>query len=358
MEKGKIILNVDQKADRSAYNKDYFKRPDIRARENARLRDNRKKITIEQKRERFISKGKPIPPKYMTDAELLAHKEANRQRKREAERKRLENPEYRERKRAKDRERLENKEVRARKRAMDRERAKTPDVSARKLEISKMFRGTDKYKEWARIHQEQVSAKHREARIIDNIGSSCDIVHIKCECCGNSSIKSAAFVGVSIVKSTHCNECAKGKRIPRTVEIICADCGDICQGNRRRRVCDPCAKIRFKDRKRNDPKEAARKKEQGVSLRSRARKHGAYMDTVNVGKVYERDKWRCVSCGCKVERTRHHQPNRATIDHRIPLSRGGSHTYENCQTMCVMCNSKKEASIPVNVQLSVFDMVR
>lgn len=91
--------------------------------------------------------------------------------------------------------------------------------------------------------------------------------------------------------------------------------------------------------------------------KDRARIAGAYMDTVNVRKVYERDKWRCVSCRCKVERTRYHQPNRATIDHRIPLSRGGSHTYENCQTMCVMCNSKKEASMPIDVQLTVFDRV-
>ena len=95
----------------------------------------------------------------------------------------------------------------------------------------------------------------------------------------------------------------------------------------------------------------------GTSSAHRARYYGCVTESVNRLSVYERDRWRCVSCGCKVVIARQYQSNRATIDHRIPLSRGGSHTYENCQTMCMMCNSKKEATMPIGRQLTVFDRV-
>lgn len=281
-----------------------------------------------------------------------------REKKSAANLKRMENPEYRERKREIDRLRLENKEVRDRKRAIDRQRRKLPEFVYRDLETSKRFRQTAKYKEWARIRQNQISEKNRKEWILNNLGKSCGITFVNCVCCSKHIVKRSIIVGVSIVKSTHCNDCAKGKRIPRTVDVICSDCGVVCQGNRARKVCDSCAKVRFKDRKRNSPKEVARKKDRGSSMRGRARRYGAYIDKVSIKTVHDRDRWKCVCCGIKVVKSKHWQPNQATIDHRIPLSRGGSHTYENCQTMCMMCNSKKEATMPTGVQLSVFDMVR
>lgn len=33
-----------------------------------------------------------------------------------------------------------------------------------------------------------------------------------------------------------------------------------------------------------------------------------------------------------------------SIDHIIPLSRGGAHSYENCQISHLLCNIKKGAS--------------
>lgn len=289
---------------------------------------------------------------------VRVYSEEEKIRRREAERKRMADPELRAAKLAKDRLRMESKEVRDRKRAMDRDRQKLVDVAARNLASHRKYRKTGKFKEW----EKQWAEKTRAIAIENSIGRVCAIVLVKCLDCGCIETKRPHLVKDGKASSAYCSVHAKQHRRSYGVdykkfEIICSDCGIKCKGAGNRKVCNPCGKARFKERKRNDPNEIARKKEQGVSLRSRARKHGAYMDTVNVRKVFERDKWRCVSCHCKVERTRHYQPNRATIDHRIPLSRGGSHTYENCQTMCVMCNSKKEASMPTGVQLTVFDRV-
>ncbi len=289
---------------------------------------------------------------------VRVYTEDQKARKRETERLRRENPEYVARKNELTRIRMQNKEVRDRKRALDRERRKAPEVSARKLEASKKWRGTDKYKEWA---SERAINKHMKW-LSDNTGKVCRITIIRCLDCSVANTYPSYKVDHLRLKSKYCESCGQNHSqyegvVIKKVDVICVDCGDVCQGTRQKKVCESCRKSRIKERKRNSEKEAQWKKDRGGPLRRRARIAGAYMDTVNVRKVYERDKWRCVSCRCKVERTRHHQPNRATIDHRIPLSRGGSHTYENCHTMCVMCNSKKEASMPVDVQLTVFDRV-
>lgn len=48
--------------------------------------------------------------------------------------------------------------------------------------------------------------------------------------------------------------------------------------------------------------------------------------------VYERDAYRCVTCGTHID---------LTLDHRIPESKGGPTTFENLQTMCRPCNCRK-----------------
>lgn len=113
-------------------------------------------------------------------------------------------------------------------------------------------------------------------------------------------------------------------------------------------MCLPCKKERQKHLKRN------RKKQENKSLLTRARKYGVVKETISRAKVYDRDKYKCRVCGIKVVRTKTYAPNMATIDHIIPMSKGGPHTYENVQTLCAQCNSNKRDIIPSSVQLSIF----
>ena len=49
-------------------------------------------------------------------------------------------------------------------------------------------------------------------------------------------------------------------------------------------------------------------------------------------RVFERDAYRCVECTSHID---------LTCDHIVPESKGGETTFENLQTMCRPCNSKK-----------------
>lgn len=54
-------------------------------------------------------------------------------------------------------------------------------------------------------------------------------------------------------------------------------------------------------------------------------------------KVFERDKYRCVCCGT------HKQ---LSVDHVYPEVHGGSDEFDNLQTLCKPCNSKKGDALP------------
>lgn len=54
-------------------------------------------------------------------------------------------------------------------------------------------------------------------------------------------------------------------------------------------------------------------------------------------KVFQKDGFKCVSCGEK---------NRLTVDHIIPVVAGGGDDFSNLQTLCVWCNSSKGGRKP------------
>lgn len=59
-------------------------------------------------------------------------------------------------------------------------------------------------------------------------------------------------------------------------------------------------------------------------------------------KVFERDDWTCHICKRKIDRwLRGDAWMRATIDHVVPICKGGTHTYDNCAAAHWLCNMKK-----------------
>lgn len=78
----------------------------------------------------------------------------------------------------------------------------------------------------------------------------------------------------------------------------------------------------------------------GSTHRRRAKRFGRVYQPVDRIAVFERDGWRCKLCGIATPReklgTREHDA--PELDHVVPLSRGGDHTYENTQCACHDCN--------------------
>jgi 5-methylcytosine-specific restriction endonuclease McrA len=82
------------------------------------------------------------------------------------------------------------------------------------------------------------------------------------------------------------------------------------------------------------------------NARQKARANGVYYEPVNPLKVFKRDGWKCQQCGKKLN-----IKNRGTImddapelDHILPWSQGGEHSYKNTQLLCRKCNQEKGAT--------------
>lgn len=95
------------------------------------------------------------------------------------------------------------------------------------------------------------------------------------------------------------------------------------------------------DKKRANDRRLSVAKGSQSTHRNRAKRFGVEYNTLNAQVIFERDNWTCYLCGVKVERAKKYKPNRATLDHVIPLSKGGAHTYDNVKTCCNWCNSSK-----------------
>ena len=59
--------------------------------------------------------------------------------------------------------------------------------------------------------------------------------------------------------------------------------------------------------------------------------------------VFARDSWKCQYCGSHAE----------TVDHLIPRSRGGPHTWENVVAACKRCNGRKRDKLAHEVGLKL-----
>lgn len=116
------------------------------------------------------------------------------------------------------------------------------------------------------------------------------------------------------------------------------------------RVCngEDCRRRYNADRNRPHTSRWA-KSERGKELKAknqaryRARKKGARRAEYNRIEIFERDGWKCQLCGERVDqRLAGPNPRSASIDHIVPLSRGGDDAPWNVQLAHYGCNSSKK----------------
>lgn len=82
----------------------------------------------------------------------------------------------------------------------------------------------------------------------------------------------------------------------------------------------------------------------------RARRYGVAYEPVNRRRVFERDGYVCQICGDETQPDDPYNSLKApTLDHIVPVSAGGSHTYDNVQCACRDCNARKGDGRSVSV---------
>jgi 5-methylcytosine-specific restriction endonuclease McrA len=78
--------------------------------------------------------------------------------------------------------------------------------------------------------------------------------------------------------------------------------------------------------------------------RKRARRNGGKHEAVYAQRVFERDRWRCGVCRKKIDpKLKNPHPMSVSLDHVVPLSQGGDHSYANTQATHLTCNIARGA---------------
>ncbi len=99
------------------------------------------------------------------------------------------------------------------------------------------------------------------------------------------------------------------------------------------RYCIKCCKV-------NRALEAVRKRDKKSKISMRQRHRAGVLgvacdDTIKLVGVYKADLGVCTICKAWVK------PKHASMDHIIPLSKGGTHTWPNIQLVHLVCNLRK-----------------
>lgn len=126
-----------------------------------------------------------------------------------------------------------------------------------------------------------------------------------------------------------------------TRTYVCQECGtefEAPYGDKRREFCSPLCRRRHHGRIHKRTRRAL-KKATGMVIR------------INPLVVFRRDRWRCGICGGKVDpHCEFPDPLSPSLDHIMPLSRGGEHTMRNLQLAHLGCNIRKRDRIPSNAR--------
>lgn len=116
-------------------------------------------------------------------------------------------------------------------------------------------------------------------------------------------------------------------------EYACGGCGERFSARHSRTGrCPRCAKRHLRRGK--------------GKFRERCKRAGVpYDSSVTADKVFERDRYRCHLCGCKTPKNLRGKqlPSSPEVDHIVPITCGGGHTWDNVACACRSCNGRKSA---------------
>jgi hypothetical protein len=113
---------------------------------------------------------------------------------------------------------------------------------------------------------------------------------------------------------------------------VCTDCGATFQRVNQRSRCPGCSELHllvYRTRSEVRRKRTVRRGDRGI-------------DWASVG---ERDGWLCHLCGDPVPQYAGNSPQAATVDHIVPIARGGEHVWTNVALAHRECNIRRGANL-------------
>lgn len=162
----------------------------------------------------------------------------------------------------------------------------------------------------------------------------CKVYFPECKYCGK------LFTARRDGKS-YCGVCPKYKKTQPTAKL-CIVCGVRFESKLAdRKYCSQrCHRAVYKH---TDAGKAIRKAHKLKSKAKRRSKEHSFLDAIRPSAVGDGCGWKCLGCGCDTPKALRGKnlDNSPEIDHIIPLSKGGAHTYDNVQILCRVCNALK-----------------
>ena len=179
------------------------------------------------------------------------------------------------------------------------------------------------------------NSKMQKSKVTVNgvkIGAKCNLSFNKCKGCNGDRATLSPKTGLycSVKCQTHCyyeTACKSGKR-SRSVGLA---------------VCSWCGAKRYLDKHSSKLFCSAKCSSKKAKAERRHRKRTAnYSAGISWKTAVKRFGWACSGCGVTCVRpSGFNNPIEATLDHIVPISKGGSHTWDNVQLLCRECNTAK-----------------
>lgn len=178
--------------------------------------------------------------------------------------------------------------------------------------------------------------------------------------------KPAPRVRVSRLVVRHCAQCSQAFSVYVSDQQAC--CSIACKNahnrgrtltrrNEYQKACDTCKCVFVTCQQRVKTCFPCKEKRNRriAKGRRKARMRGVLYESVDPFVVFGRDGWRCQLCGCATPRRLRgrHMPASPELDHIVPISCGGAHTYANTQCACRQCNGDKGGKTLGQLRLAV-----
>ncbi len=166
---------------------------------------------------------------------------------------------------------------------------------------------------------------------------------LKCKNCGMDF--PASYAG-----KKYCSDQCKAPNLIRNQKKTCIVCGGEFTSRLSTAKCcsRKCANIRSVSvmKSRYDSALNRKRRNRSGSAKRRILLRLARVESFNNLEIFERDRWICGICGYEIDKNlKTPHPRSPSIDHIIPLGRGGLHSRDNVQAAHFGCNSRKAARL-------------